>query len=65
MRRMGTCICKAEFLCRPPETTITLLLGYSQIQNKKLKKKVKKIVEFLDIHLFEQCYYRVHVSEKC
>lgn len=42
LRRMGTCMYKAEFLCCLPETTITLFLGYTQIQNKKLKKKKLK-----------------------
>ena len=37
--RMDACICMAESLCRPPETITTLLVGYIQIQNKKLKRK--------------------------
>ena len=40
--RMGTCICMTEPLCRPPETITTLLIGFTLIQNKKLKKKRKK-----------------------
>jgi len=36
--RMDTCICMTESLCYPPETTITLLIGYILIENKKLKK---------------------------
>ena len=35
--RMDTCICMAESLCCLPEI-ITLLISYTPIQNKKLKK---------------------------
>ena len=38
--RMDTCKCMAESLCRPPETITTLLIGYTAMQNKKLKKKM-------------------------
>ena len=38
-RRMDTCMCMAESLCCPLATITTLLLGYTPIQNKKLKKK--------------------------
>ena len=38
--RMDTCICMAESLCCSSETIITLLIGYTVIQNKKLKKYV-------------------------
>ena len=31
----------AESLCYPPETITTLFIGYTAIQNKKLKKKKK------------------------
>ena len=37
-RRVNTCICVAESLCSSPETK-TLLIGYTPIQYKKLKKK--------------------------
>ena len=40
--RIDTCICKAESFCRSSEMITTLLIGYSQIQNKKLKKKEQK-----------------------
>ena len=33
--RMDACTCFVEFLCCSPETTTTLLIGYSPIQNKK------------------------------
>ena len=33
--RVGTCICRAEALCRSPETTTTLLIGYTPIQKTK------------------------------
>ena len=36
--RMDTCIWMAESLCCPPETVTTLLIGYTPIPNKKLKK---------------------------
>ena len=32
---------RAESLCCPPETITTLSIGYTPIQNKKLKKKDK------------------------
>ena len=35
---MDTCVCVAESLCYMPETLTTLLIGYTQIQNKRLKK---------------------------
>lgn len=34
----GTCICIAKSLCCPPETGITLLVGYTTVQNKKIFK---------------------------
>ena len=40
--RMDTRICIAESLCYSPETTTTLLTGYTPIQNKKLKFEKKK-----------------------
>ena len=39
--RMDTCICMAESLCYSRKTVTTLLIGYTPIQNKKLKKKKK------------------------
>ena len=39
---MYTCICMAEFLHCSPETTTTLLIGYTPKQNKKLKVWGKK-----------------------
>ena len=38
---MDTCICMAESLCCPPEIITMLLIGYTAIQNKKVKKKKK------------------------
>ena len=35
--RMDTCICVAEFFHCSPETSTTLLTGYSSVQNKKFK----------------------------
>ena len=37
---MDTCICTAESLCCSPETTITLLIGYTQIQSILVLKKI-------------------------
>ena len=42
--RMDTCICMTEPLCSPPETIITLLIGFTLIQNKKIKKKKRYAV---------------------
>ena len=36
---MDTCICKSESLHCSPEITTALLIDYTPIQNKKLKKK--------------------------
>lgn len=47
MRRTDACICIAESLLGPPETIITLLIGYPPIQNQKcffFKKKGTWIV---------------------
>ena len=35
---MDPCTCMAESLCCPPEIITTLLIGYTPIENKKLKK---------------------------
>ena len=35
----STCVCMAESLCCSHETNTTLLISYTPIQNKKLKKK--------------------------
>ena len=37
--RMGTCVCMVELLWCPPETITMWFIGYTPIQNKKLKKK--------------------------
>ena len=36
--RIDTCICMTEFFCYSPETNTRLLIGYTAIQNKKLKE---------------------------
>ena len=36
---MDTCVCMAESLHCSPETTKTLFIGYTPIQNKKFKKE--------------------------
>ena len=42
---MDSCIRMAKSICCPPETIITLLISYTPIQNKKLKKKKKKVLQ--------------------
>ena len=37
--RVDTCICMTESLHCSPETATTLLISYTPIQNKKLKKE--------------------------
>ena len=37
--RLDTYICMAESFCCPPAMITTLLISYTPIQNKKLKKK--------------------------
>ena len=39
IRCSDTCVCMAKPLCSSPETITTLLIDYTPIQNKKLKKK--------------------------
>ena len=41
------CVCMAEFLPCSPETTTTLLIGYTSIQNNKFKVRGKKIPKLL------------------
>ena len=38
--RMDICVRTAESLCCSPETITTLLIGYTPIQNKKLKRTI-------------------------
>ena len=38
--RMDTCICMARSLPCPPETITTVLISYTQVQDKKLKKRL-------------------------
>ena len=38
-KRIHICICITESLCCTPETNTTLLINYTPIENKKLKKK--------------------------
>ena len=40
--RMDTGICMTKSLCCSPETTTTLLIGYTSIQNKSLKFEKKQ-----------------------
>ena len=39
--RMDTCICTPKSRCCPPEIITTLLVGYTQVQNKKWGEKKK------------------------
>ena len=41
--RMDTCVCIAESLCCSTETITTLVISYTPIQNKKLKKNSKNV----------------------
>ena len=41
-RRMDTRMCVAESFCCAPETITTVLIDYTPIQNKKLKKKTRE-----------------------
>ena len=43
--RMDIGICMAESLSCSPETITTLLIGYTPIQNKKFKRKKKKMTQ--------------------
>ena len=43
---MDTCLCMAESLPCSPVTIMTLLIGYTPIQNKKFKIKLKKKKKF-------------------
>ena len=38
-KRIDTCICITESLCCTPETNTTLLIDYTSIENKNLKKE--------------------------
>ena len=40
-KRMDTCICMAESLHCSPATITPLLTGFTPVQNKKLKKKLR------------------------
>ena len=51
---MDTCIRMVESFRCSPETIITLLIGYTPIQNKKLKKKVKSEKPILYINTYMQ-----------
>ena len=45
-----TCLCVVESLCCSPESIITLLISYTQVQNKKFKRKKKYLKGFSDQH---------------
>ena len=44
---MDTCVSTAEYLCCSPETTTTLLTGYTPIQNTKFHVKKKKFTFYV------------------
>ena len=52
--RMETCICTAESLHCSSETTTALSIGYTPIQNKKLKKKKKEEEALTDSDYWSQ-----------
>ena len=59
--RTDTCICMAESLHCSPETTTTLLITYTPIQNKKFKVKKKEFgdyrCKFLCQNIGEYCVF--------
>ena len=50
---MDTCIGMAESLCSSPETITTLLIGYTPIQNKKLK----------NIYIYMYIYIYIYICQ--
>ena len=50
--RMDTCICMTESLCCSPETTSTLLIGYTPKQNKKFNKNA----HFTTLEIIQKLY---------
>ena len=57
----STCLCSAESLCYSPETITTFLIGYSPIQNVKLKKK-KTFPTEIDCPLVQSVYFWTPIS---
>ena len=45
--RMDTCICTPKSRCCPPEIITTLLVGYTQVQNKKWGGGVETVLKAL------------------
>ena len=46
--RIDTCICMMKFFCCPPELNTRLLIGYTAIQNKRLKECGGFFEDFID-----------------
>ena len=54
-------LCIAEPLCCPPETITTLVIGYTPIQNKKLKKQKRaKMPSRSCVNLGEDSAFLIH-----
>ena len=53
---LDTCICTAESFSSTPETLTTLLISYTPIQNKKLKKKMLVSVD-LNLCVHSDLFY--------
>ena len=56
--RMDTCICMAESLHCSRETITTLLIDYTPIQNKKLKKIIISRSTFTGVSSLGSCLFR-------
>ena len=50
----------AESLCHSPETITTLLISYTPIWNKKLKKNCQ-LIRFPDINIFDMVWYSFNI----
>ena len=59
--RMDTCICMAESLHYSPETITILLIDYTPIQNKKLKKTQLSAVQSMKKIEFIYSVVRVYI----
>ena len=54
-RRMNVCVCVTETLCCSPETTTTLLIDYTLIQNKQSLKKKKLLCFYNRLEIISLC----------
>ena len=62
--RMDTCICMAESLHYSPETITILLIDYTPIQNKKLKKTQLSAVQSMKKNrVYILCSESIHLVQ--